>query len=450
MSRYEADMVIETLRPGEDGYDTSARGFFADSRPAVVLLPRSPDEIAAALLHAFQEGLGISVRSAGHGPLDRPAEPGTMLIDLRHLNDVEIVDHRRRIVRVASGATWGKVAARLDPHGLALTAGDSRGVGVGGLTLGGGIGWMVRRYGLTIDNLIGARVMTADGELLTVSEHDHAELFWALRGGGGNFGIVVDFDFIAQPVQHVRFGTVAYELDDPAELVARWRDAMRAAPDNLSSTLALTPSLPGTAASAVVMLCYAGQDDETGADADAAIEPLLRLGIETGSAIAERRYSEILEDAQRPPHRRLISRNALVKTVDDALISAITRLQAGPAPTAVALRSLGGAFARVPANATAFAHRDAEAMVIALLMLPETAGAAELDAALRPWRAVAAPGIGTYINFQGSATAADLAAAYPPATLGRLIAVKRAYDPANRFAPSHNIDVGSQHGQTED
>ena len=191
------------------------------------------------------------------------------------------------------------------------------------------------------------------------------------------------------------------------------------------------------------MLCYTCEPGETIAEADAAIEPLLRLGTVTTAMIAERRYCEILEDAQRPPGLRLATRNTLVTTLDDAVISAITRLHSGPVPTAVALRSLGGAFGRVPADATAFAHRDAEAMIVALLMLPETATDTAVDAALEPWQAVAAHGAGTYLNFQGSAETADLAAAYPPTTLARLISVKRAYDPDNRFALNHNIDPRS-------
>ena len=264
-------------------------------------------------------------------------------------------------------------------------------------------------------------------------------LFWALRGGGGNFGVVVDFDFLAQPVSTVHFGTVAYRLDDPAALLARWRDVMRVAPDELSSTLALTPRIPGAPPSATLLLCYAGEPGATVPEADAAIEPLLKLGTVTAATIAERRYSEILADAERPPGLRLATRNTLVAKLDDTVIASISQLHAAAVPTAIAVRSLGGAFGRVAADATAFAHRNAEAMIVALLMLPHTATDRELEQALVPWHVVAARGIGTYVNFQGSATAADLAAAYPPATYARLAAVKRGYDPGNRFALNHNI-----------
>jgi hypothetical protein len=232
---------------------------------------------------------------------------------------------------------------------------------------------------------------------------------------------------------------VNYRADDPAGLLRRWRDAMRVAPEELSSTLALLPPAPGAAPSAVVLLCYAGDAGLAVADVDAAIEPLFELGTVTTASVSERRYADILEHAQHPPGLRLAARNTLVPALDEATIAAVTRFRAGPGPAVVAVRSLGGAFGRVPADATAFAHRDAEAMVVGMVMLPGTATDAEVEQALVPWRAVAARGTGTYVNFQGSATAADLAAAYPPATYRRLAAVKRAYDPGNRFALNHNI-----------
>lgn len=440
MRVHQTDLTVETLRPGDDGYDDAARAFFAAGAPALVVRPRGPDDLARAVTHAVRLDLAVSVRSGGHSPLGHSTNTGGMVIDLAHLDAVEVLDTERRIVRVGGGATWGKVAATLDPLGWALTAGDTADVGVGGLTLGGGIGWMVRRHGLTIDNLVAARVVTADGRLLTASAAEHPDLFWALRGGGGNFGIVVDFDFVAQPVSTVHHGTVTYRLDDPTAFLAGWRDAMRTAPEELSSTLVLPPTMPGAPASAMVLLCHIGAPSATVAEADAAIEPLLELGTVTDATIAERRYAEILEDAQLPPGVRLVARNTLVPTLDDDVIAAIDRFHSTPAPTAIAVRSLGGAFGRVPRDATAFAHRDAEAMVVGGLILPDTATAADVEQALVPWRAVAAHGTGSYIGFQASATAEDLAAAYPPATYARLAAVKRTYDPDNVFALNHNVE----------
>src|SRR4051794_26258768 len=267
--------ALEILHPGHDGYDAATRGFYNVAHPGLVVRPRDPDEVAAVLSRAARDDLQVSVRSGGHSPLDHGAGTREVMIDLARWDGVEVLDAARRLVRVGGGATWGRVAAALDPLDWGISAGDTRSVGVGGLTLGGGVGWMVRRDGLAIDNLVGARVVTADGRLLTTSEDEHPDLFWALRGGGGNFGVAVDLDFLAQPVSTVHFGTVTYRLDDPADLLGRWRDAMRVAPEELSSTLALTPRIPGTPPSAMVLLCYAGEPGTTVSEANAAIEPLL-------------------------------------------------------------------------------------------------------------------------------------------------------------------------------
>jgi FAD/FMN-containing dehydrogenase len=450
MSVQQAEPAVETLRRGDDGYDAAARVFFATGEPALVARPRDPDEVAAVLVHAVRHDLAVSVRSGGHSPLGHGTNTGGMVIDLRHLDLVDVLDAGRRLVRIGGGATWGRVAAALEPHGWGLTAGDTAGVGVGGLTLGGGIGWMVRRHGLAIDNLVGARMVTADGRLLTISKDEHPDLFWALRGGGGNFGVVVDFDFVAHPVTTVHHGSAVYRLDDPLDLLRRWRDAMRVAPDELTSSLALTPRTFTAPPSARVLFCHAGRPGTSLSEVDAAIEPLLELGTVTAASISERRYSEILEDVQHPPGLRLLVRNTLVPSLDDAVLAEIGRLHAASGPASIAVRSLGGAFGRVPAGATAFAHRDAEAMVVCGLTLPEAASDAEAERALVPWHAVAAHGSGTYLNFQGSATAADIAAAYPPATYARLAAVKRRYDPDNRFALNHNLKPGGPVEPVED
>jgi hypothetical protein len=203
------------------------------------------------------------------------------------------------------------------------------------------------------------------------------------------------------------------------------------------------PQMPGAPRTAAVLLCFAGPPGTAVADADAAIEPLLELGTVLQATIDERRYAEVLERAQLPPGVRLTSRNTLVPALGDDEIAAIERLSGSPGPVAIAVRSLGGAFARVPCDATAFAHRDAEAMVLCGLILPEAATDVDIEQALVPWRAVAALGTGTYVNFQGSATGEDVAAAYPPATYARLAAVKRSYDPGNVFALNHNVEPAS-------
>ena len=438
--------TMETLRPGDAGYEEAARVFFATGEPAVVVRPRDAEEVAAALTYATRGGLPVSVRSGGHGLLGHGTNTGGLVIDLARLDDVEILDAGRRVVRVGGGATWGRVSAVLGSRGWAITSGDTADVGVGGLTLGGGIGWMVRRFGLAVDSLVGARVVTADGRIIRASSDEHPDLFWALRGGGGNFGVVVELDFVAQPVATVHFGAVTYHLDDPVELVSRWRDTMRGAPDELSSTLVLMPAAPGGSPSAQVLACYAGDPGLPATEGDARLDPLFSLGAVSRATLSERRYADVLEEAREVPGVRMVVRNTLVRALDPAVVDAIARVHRAPGPRMIALRSLGGAFGRVEADATAFAHRDAEAMVVCGAMLPEAAGAADIGRALGPWGAVTVHGIGTYLNFQGSATADDLAAAYPPATYARLAAVKRAYDPGNLFSLNHNVAPGRPAG----
>jgi FAD/FMN-containing dehydrogenase len=439
----ESDPAAEVLRPGDEGYDEAARVFFAAGRPALVVRPRDPAEVAAAVRHALRHDLAVSVRSGGHSALGHGTNTDGLVIDLAHLDAVEIVDADRRLVRVGGGARWGAVAAALEPHGLGLTSGDTKNVGVGGLTLGGGMGWMVRKHGLAIDHLVRARVVTADGEVVTASADENPDLFWALRGGGGNFGVVVDFDFVAQRVGSVHYGSVAYRVDDAGDLMRRWRDAMRVAPEELSSTLALLPPMGDGPRQATLLLCYAGDPGTPVAEADAAIEPLLELGTVLQASITERPYAEVLEEAQHlPPGLQLLARNTLVPALDDEVVPAIETLHRS-APAAIALRALGGAFARVPASATAFAHRDAEAMVLAGFVLPEALGPEQVAGVLAAWDALDALGSGPYLNFQSSATPADVAAAYPPATHARLAEVKRAYDPGNVFRLNHNIEPAS-------
>ena len=332
MNLHQTALAVETLRPGDEGYDASARGFFSTARPALVMRPRQVDEVVTALAHAARHGLTVAVRSGGHGPLDHRANDGSIMIDLIHLDDVEILDTERRLVRIGAGANWGQVAAALDQHGWILSAGDTNDVGVGGLTLGGGFGWLVRRCGLAIDSLVAARVVTADGRLVRTSEDEHPDLFWALRGGGGNFGVVIDFDFVAQPISAVHFGSATYQVGDTADLLAKWRDAMRSAPDELSSSLALTPSIPGADPSAVVQFCYADESGCAQYEADEAIEPLLKLGTVVHATIAERRYADILENAKAPTGLRVVTRNTLVATLDDDAIGAIVRFRAVPVP----------------------------------------------------------------------------------------------------------------------
>jgi FAD/FMN-containing dehydrogenase len=434
-SRTDVLMAGEVLTPGQDGYDEAAATVFATGAPDLVVRPRDARGVAAALDYARAARMPVSVRSGGHSPAGHSTSDGGMVIDLRYLRGVQIVDGDARRVRVGAGATWGAVAATLQPAGLALTAGDTASVGVGGLTLAGGIGWMVRRHGLAIDAVTGAEVVTADGKAVRANVTEHPDLLWALRGGGGNFGVVVSLDFTAQPVAAVHYGAITYRLDElhVPTLISGWQDRMRASDESLTTALTLVPVM-GQPALAMLRCCYASADP---AAAATALEPFRRLAPVAADEIRVVPYAGVLEEARMPPGVQMQVRNALFRSLDDERATAIARLFGEG--VAVELRSLGGAFGRVPADATAFAHRDATVLLVAGTMLPAGVAPEVADEALAGWPALAARASGAYTGFLGPATEADIAAAYPAATYQRLAAVKRRYDPGNVFARNHNI-----------
>lgn len=430
------DFSGEVFHRGQDGYAEVAGTPFTAGSPEVVVRPADAAAVAAALGHARQSGLPVTVRGGGHSMAGLSTDDEGMVIHLTHLDDVAVVDPSRRRVRVGGGATWGQVAAALEPHGLGITAGDTRQVGVGGLTLGGGIGWMVRRWGLAIDSLACAEVVTADGRRLVADPEQNAELFWALRGGGGNFGVVTSFEFTAQPVTLVHFGSLLYQATDVAALISGWHELMRDADENLSTTLNLVPPMMGRPASVTLLCCYASPDTEA---AGRALAPFRRLAAVAADDIKVEPYPQILEDAMRlPPGMRFEARDILARDLGPELAKATAELFHTDR-AAIGLRGLGGAMARVSPDATAFAHRNASVMIMAGMVSPPAVPPEFLDGAMAAWDQVAAHGTGTYTNFLSTATDADVAAAYPAATHRRLVAVKQIYDPDNTFRRNHNI-----------
>jgi FAD/FMN-containing dehydrogenase len=428
----------EVLAPGVDGYAEAAATMFGAGTPDLVVRPRDAAGVAAAVRYATAAGLAVTVRSGGHSMAGLSTHADGMVIDLRNLCGVEVLERADRRVRIGAGATWATVAAALAPYGLGLTAGDTREVGVGGLTLGGGIGWLVRRYGLAIDNLAAADLVTADGELIRADTEQRGDLFWALRGGGGNFGVVTSFEFIAQPVTTVHFGMIGYQSADLTRLIAGWRDLTRASDENLTTILNLLPSVPGRPAgpsTAMLQCCYADPDGDAAA---AALHPFRALAPVSADTVRAMPYADVLEACPAlPPGARMEMRNALVPALDDAMTGAIADLLADGAM--IGLRGLGGAVARVAPDATAYAYRDAEALVVAGAMLPPGAPPQLAAAPLARWSPLSARGRGAYVNFLGTATDADVASVYPPATYRRLADVKRRYDPGNVFRRTHNI-----------
>ncbi len=428
----------DVLVAGDEAYAEASTTFTGTGEPAVAVRPRDETGVAAAIRYAADNDLVLSVKSGGHSGSGFGTNKGGVVIDMAAIADVEIVDAEQGLVRIGSGATWGEVANTLREPGLAITSGDTTSVGVGGLTQGGGLGWMVRKYGLAIDSLVGATVVTADGRVLKASEQENPDLFWAVRGGCGNVGVVTTLDFEAKPVGNVVAGYITYQRDDLQQLLKGWRDVVTDAPDEVSAAFVALPAFgPEMPPSAMVFACYAGDDEIA---AMAALDPLLQIGTVVRHDLGPKAYADILEEAQPPPGIRIVAKNVFVPEVTDELITAIDAGYGETGAGVVFLRSLGGAMGRVPADATAFAHRDAAAMVVAGTFVPMEATDAEVDAALeKTWGPIAAFGTGAYPGFLGTATEQDVRDVFPEATYARLAEVKAAYDPTNLFSRNHNV-----------
>lgn len=420
--------------PGTPEYEAGAAVFAGPGTPDAVVRPTSAAEVAEVVRAAVASGTPITVKSGGHGS-DPTA--GGIVIDLAGLNAVEPVGDGSRLVHVGAGAHWGDVAAVLTPLGLVVTSGDTVDVGVGGLTLGGGIGWLARTYGLTIDILREVEFVTAAGDVLTVNAESHPELFWALRGGGGNFGVATRFTFEAAPVDGLVGGHVHFDQSDVRAVLAAWRDVFRAAPDELNSTLIVMPPLmPEMPAGPQMSVALLG----TEADLRDLLAPLLSLPSVSDVSLGPVAYPDLLEAAPpgAPPFR-FVGGNGFVPDLSDSALDAFVRALDREVPTMLLLRALGGAFSRVPADATAVAQRDGQALLALNGLLPADATDDQLAAAREGVDDALAFATGRYSNFTPEFGDEIVTEIFPPATLERLRAVKREVDPGDVFRASHHI-----------
>ncbi|MFU8947295.1 FAD-binding oxidoreductase [Mycetocola zhadangensis] len=426
--------------PGDPEYGTASAVYASvyghSGAPALIVQVSDASDVGVAVAFARSHGLELSVRSGGHSGSGFSTNVGGLVIDVRRLNAVEILDPQRRLVRIGSGATWGQVATTLGEARLALSSGDTVSVGVGGLTLGGGIGWMVRKYGLALDSLVEATMVTAGSEVFRVSADEHADLFWAIRGGGGNFGVVTSFTFQAHALSRVFSGSLQFGKADLAGLLTGWRDVMRAAPEELNTTFLAMPEFPGMPGGVQVLVCYAGDDSVA---AEAALAPLRALPGLTGDDIAAHAYADLLEEAHPPEGMTIVGHNAFARELNDETIAALAAMYTELGGSVLMLRSLAGAFNRVPDGATAFGFRDSEALVISVAFLPPDAPAEASARVGALWQTLERHLQGTYAGFSSAPHGEDPALLYPPDTLSRLARIKRTYDPENLFRRNHNI-----------
>jgi hypothetical protein len=448
IARFSGTLVT----PDDDGYDEARRvhNGMIDRRPALIALCQSIPDVVAALAHARAEGMEIAVRAGGHAAPGFGTTEGGMLIDLSPLKAIHI-DPARQIAWVQPGVLWGELDAATQEHGLAITGGRVSSTGVAGFTLGSGSGWLERKMGLAADNLRAARVLTAEGHIVTASATENSDLYWGLRGGGGNFGIVVEFEFALRPVGPIVLGgMMLWPRERAGEVMRTYRDLMRDAPDALCGGLVLmsAPPLPmvptelqGRPAVGVLVV-YAGAPDR-GVEH---IAPLRALApaVDAVQPMPYRAVQSML-DTPENPDLRAYYRFSFIDDLSDAAVDTIIAAAAvAPSPqSGILLQPLGGAFGRVGAMETALGHRDAEwgMQVLASWLEPErdTANRSWVRAftdAMGPWARPA--GFPNFIADAGDS--AGIRSAYGAERYARLVEVKDRWDPDNVFRLNHNIE----------
>lgn len=413
--------------------------------PYAIVQVESAADVAATVDFARELGFALAVRSGGHSLALFSVVDDAIVVDFSAMNNVEI-DPDSGIARVQAGATSGDIVAAAGPYGLALTTGDTASVGIGGLTTGGGIGFMVRKFGLTIDNLLSAQIVLADGSVVTASEMDHPSLFWAIRGGGGNFGIVTEFTFQLARVDTVLGGDIV--LPATREVVRGYLDFMASAPEDLTTIAQImhappAPHVPADRVGEVVLEVLAVWTGNL-EDGEAALAPLRALATPIADTMHPMNYGDIYQYTA--PATQPMASSVRMMFADDlsdlAIDEAIAAVSQSSSPfSMVQLRGLGGAMARVAPGDTAFAHRNQQYFVAIIGIW--------LDAAEDPrphqawtaslWEKIRGEGSGTYVNFLEQEGDERIREAYPGLVYDQLVSVKTAYDPANLFQFNQNI-----------
>ncbi len=446
-AEFRGRLLGRLITPDDPGYDDARRVlyFTVDRRPLAIVRAADADDVAEAVRFAREHDLPLAVRSGGHSMAFHSVVDDAIVVDFSEMKRIRL-DARSRMARVQPGATSGDLATLANANGLALSTGDTHSVGTGGLTTGGGVGFMVRKYGLAIDNLLAAQVVTADGAIVTASAEEHPDLFWAIRGGGGNFGIVTEFTFLLAPVDQILGG----ELILPAtrEVLRGYLDYVATAPDDLTTiaNLMYSPPAPHVPAEQVgklglsILVCWSGDLDA----GEHALAPLRALGTPLADAIAPMPYPEIFRFTahQAEPHAASIRSMFADELSDETLDAALAAMQNASSPfSLVQFRGLGGAMARVPAEATAFAHRQRRyfVAVIGLWLDPAEDAAVHEAWTAALWQQVRHEGRGVYVNFLEEEGPERIREAYPPTTYARLAEIKRTYDPENLFRFNQNV-----------
>jgi FAD/FMN-containing dehydrogenase len=445
LAQLRAALQGQLITPDDAGYDGARALFYGglDRRPALIVRAASAADVAQAVTFARERGLELAVRGGGHSMAGHSATEGGLLLDLGAMKGLEI-DVAGRTAWAEAGLTAGEYTAATAAHGLVTGFGDTGSVGIAGITLGGGVGYLVRKHGLTIDDLLAAEIVTADGRLRHVDAATEPELFWAIRGGGGNFGVVTRFKYRLHELDGVYGGMLL--LPATPAVIAGFVAAAEAAPEELSAIANVMkappmPFLPAEAHGKLVVLAYLVYAGPAEAG-ERALAPFQALAAPLADMVKPMPYAEIYPPEEGGYHPIATGRTLFSDSIDLAAAETIVdALQASTAMMAVTqIRALGGAMARVPADATAFAHRGARIMVNVAALYPR----AEEAPLHEPWVVALADALrkgeeGAYVNFVGDEGEARVRAAYPGDTWARLVAIKTRYDPGNLFRRNHNI-----------
>ncbi|MEM7224537.1 MAG: FAD-binding oxidoreductase [Pseudomonadota bacterium] len=435
----------ELLVPGDSGYEETRVIWNAmiDRRPALIARCRGVADVLAAVKLAARHGLLVAVRGGGHNVAGNAVCDGGLMVDLSPMRSVT-VDPFARTARAEGGATWGDFDAETQAFGLATVGGLISMTGVAGLTLGGGIGWLSGSHGLACDNLLSLEVVTAEGKLVRASATENPDLFWGLKGGGGNFGIVTSFQFQLYPVGPSLFaGMLLHPLDKAPAALGQFRDFLKEAPDQLGALAALTRTSDALPVAALVQV-YNGPVE----DAERLVAPLRAFGPPSADTLGPKPYREIqtLFDAGAPAGLRYYWKSSFLDALPDQAIEILAaRHRASPSPKSkIFVEFLGGAMARVDLDATVFDHRASPYNLLIIGAWQDPSEDRENIAWVREtWNQMqpyASPGV--YMNYLGQESdegRARVEASYGPGKLERLAKLKAKYDPTNLFRMNQNI-----------
>lgn len=433
----------EVLVPGNGEYDQARRvhNGLVDKQPALIAPCRSARDVVAALDLAGRSGLEISVRGGGHSIAGRGVIEAGLMIDLSPMKEIEI-DAAARTGRIGGGAIWGEVNEATVRQGLATTGGVVSTTGVGGLTLGGGMGWAMASWGLAIDNLLSVEMVLADGQVVTADEDHHPDLFWAIRGGGGNFGVATSFVFQLHPVGEIMGGLVAHPFDAGADFLRFLAELSTSVTDEMTLMPLLVHSPDGSGTRlAATAVAHFGRPEKAAAD----LQPLLEFGSPILSQVGRISYpalNTMLDDGFPRGALYYWKSNFIPALTDEVIDVMIEQFASCPSPmSGIAVEHLHGAVTRVPVAATAFPHRRPGYNLLLAGVWSDAktndeniAWTKDTYRALRPLL-----GSGRYVNYLSDDDSSAISDAYGP-NLARLAAIKRQYDPDNRFHLNHNIE----------